>query len=206
MSRATRETSTFMRRAIPRHLTAVLAVVVTAVLALTVDAASRPAAAPAAPAPAQVATTLAPSAPAPTAEAPGSTPASTPVTDAAVGGNSSTTTVGDSTADRRIRRIVLILCGLALVVLITTVMFWRATQPVPKSLERLRSFGTRSERRRAASAAAGLPPPEAVGPEPASDLSDHEAPVLSDPLVASQAVGLVEAPPSRPGASLPADG
>jgi len=201
MSRVTRETSTLMRRAIPRHLAAVTVVVVTVLVALIVDVAARPVAAPAASAPAQAVTTVAPAAPPATAEAPAEAPASTPVTD-----DATTSTVGDSAADRRIRRIVLILCGLAVVVLITTVMFWRATQPVPRSLERLRGFGVRSERRRAASAAQDPPSSDAPSPEPTSIVGDQGAPVLSDPLVASQTLGLVEAPPSRPGASLPADG
>jgi hypothetical protein len=66
----------------------------------------------------------------------------------------STTVVGDPVADRRIRRIVIALCAVAAGVLIVTVLFWRATRPVPRALQGLQALGSRSGRRRAAAAVA----------------------------------------------------
>jgi hypothetical protein len=74
----------------------------------------------------------------------------------------STTVVGDPVADRRIRRIVIGLCAVAALVLIVTVLFWRATRPVPRALRGLQTLGSRSGRRRAAAAAASSD--EAVSP------------------------------------------
>ena len=64
----------------------------------------------------------------------------------------SSTVVGDPVADRRIRRIVIGLCAVALAVLIVTVLFWRATRPVPRALRGLQELGSRSGRRRVAAA------------------------------------------------------
>jgi hypothetical protein len=74
----------------------------------------------------------------------------------------STTVVGDPVADRRIRRIVIGLCAVAALVLIVTVLFWRATRPVPRALRGLQTLGSRSGRRRAVAAAAS--PDEAASP------------------------------------------
>ena len=70
-----------------------------------------------------------------TAPAPAGTAAVTEATTASA--------VGDPVADRRIRRIVLVLCALALIVLLVTVAFWRATRPVPRALRRLQVLGSR---------------------------------------------------------------
>ena len=72
--------------------------------------------------------------------------------------------VGDPAADRRIRNIVLALGALALIVLITTIIFWRKTKPVPAALDGLRRLGTRSGRQAAlAVEAAGVAPPSVAG-------------------------------------------
>jgi len=72
--------------------------------------------------------------------------------------------VGDPVADRRIRNIVLALGALALIVLITTIVFWRKTKPVPAALDGLRSLGSRSGRQAAlAVEAAGVAPPSVAG-------------------------------------------
>jgi hypothetical protein len=75
----------------------------------------------------------------------------------------STTVVGDPVADRRIRRIVIGLCAVAALVLIVTVLFWRATRPVPRALQGLQALGSRSGRRRAVAASAASSD-EAVSP------------------------------------------
>ena len=74
------------------------------------------------------------------------------------------TTVGDPTADRRIRRIVLVLCAVAAVVLLVTIMFWRATRPVPKVLEGLQQLGSRSGRRQTTAARPAVDAEAVVGP------------------------------------------
>ena len=72
--------------------------------------------------------------------------------------------VGDPVADRRIRNIVLALGALALIVLITTIVFWRRTKPVPVALDGLRRLGSRSGRQAAlAVEAAGVAPPSVAG-------------------------------------------
>ncbi len=102
--------------------------------------------------PAQVETTVPVAASAATAPSPPSTAAAEPVdADAdADADDGSTTVVGDPVADRRIRRIVIGLCAVAAAVLIVTVLFWRATRPVPPALRGLQELGSRSGRRRAA--------------------------------------------------------
>jgi hypothetical protein len=79
----------------------------------------------------------------------------------------STTVVGDPVADRRIRRIVIGLCAVAALVLIVTVLFWRATRPVPRALQGLQALGSRSGRRRAAAASAASSEPAAPPVAPA---------------------------------------
>ena len=108
-----------------------------------------------------------------TVPAPGAAPATTvltaaPPVETAVA--TATTTVpasdqvGDPTADRRIRTIVLALGALALVVLLTTIVFWRKTKPVPAALDGLRRLGSRSGRQAAqAVEAAGVAPPSVAG-------------------------------------------
>jgi hypothetical protein len=81
--------------------------------------------------------------------------------------DASTTVVGDPVADRRIRRIVIALCSLAALVLIVTVLFWRATRPVPRALQGLQALGSRSGRRRAAASAGAVSEPAAPPVEPA---------------------------------------
>ena len=76
------------------------------------------------------------------------------------------TVVGDPEADRRIRRIVIGLCAVAAAVLIVTVLFWRATRPVPPALRGLQELGSRSGRRRAAASDA-VPQPAAPPVAPA---------------------------------------
>jgi hypothetical protein len=72
--------------------------------------------------------------------------------------------VGDPAADRRIRNVILALGALALIVLITTIIFWRKTKPVPAPLDGLRRLGSRSGRRAArAVEAAGVAPPSVAG-------------------------------------------
>ena len=82
-------------------------------------------------------------------------PVSTPAPDQVDAGDDASTVVGDPAADRRIRRIVIGLCAVALAVLIVTVLFWRATRPVPRALRGLQELGSRSGRRRLAAAAIG---------------------------------------------------
>jgi len=126
----------------------------------------RTTAAAAASRPAQAATTVpgagtvaattvpAPAAPVETAVPGSPTTAPAPVSDQ----------VGDPVADRRIRNIVLALGALALIVLITTIVFWRKTKPVPAALDGLRRLGSRSGRQAAlAVEAAGLAPPSVAG-------------------------------------------
>jgi hypothetical protein len=57
------------------------------------------------------------------------------------------TKIGDPASDRRIRRIVIALLALAAVVLVITIIFWRATRPVPKTFGRLDMMGTRAWRK-----------------------------------------------------------
>ena len=89
-------------------------------------------------------------------------PASTPAPDQVDAGDDASTVVGDPAADRRIRRIVIGLCAVALAVLIVTVLFWRATRPVPRALRGLQELGSRSGRRRRLAAAASEAAPEPV--------------------------------------------
>ncbi len=82
-------------------------------------------------------------------------------------GDESSTVVGDPVADRRIRRIVIALCAVALAVLVVTVLFWRATRPVPRVLRGLQELGSRSGRRRVAAATNDAPEPVAAPVSPA---------------------------------------
>jgi hypothetical protein len=94
------------------------------------------------------------------------TPSSTTVTVAAEveTDTDGSTVVGDPVADRRIRRIVIGLCALAVAVLAVTVLFWRATRPVPRALRGLQALGTRSGRRQAAAARSSVDGPESPPP------------------------------------------
>ena len=94
-------------------------------------------------------------------------PASTPAPDQVDVGDDASTVVGDPAADRRIRRIVIGLCAVALAVLIVTVLFWRATRPVPRALRGLQELGSRSGRRRLAAASEAAPEPVAAPVSPA---------------------------------------
>ncbi len=94
-------------------------------------------------------------------------PASTPAPDQVDAGDDASTVVGDPAADRRIRRIVIGLCAVALAVLIVTVLFWRATRPVPRALRGLQELGSRSGRRRLAAASEAAPEPVAAPVSPA---------------------------------------
>jgi hypothetical protein len=125
---------------------------------VTVMLAVCPAGAAVASSPTQVETTV--PAPATAATVPSAAPTSvTQQVDAdAQSDDGSTTVVGDPAADRRIRRIVIALCALAVLVLIVTVLFWRATRPVPRALQGLQALGSRSGRRRAASPGAASEP------------------------------------------------
>jgi len=123
--------------------------------------------------------TVAAVAPAPPAQVATTTPASTasvavPTTaavPAAAATSSSGSTASDPGAVRRIRRIVITLVCLAGAVFVITVLFWRATRPVPKPLQRLDTMASRAWRKADASERAdmlGRPPPldRIVAPEP----------------------------------------
>jgi hypothetical protein len=149
---------------------------------MTVILAVCPASVGAASSPAQVETTVA--AVATTATVPGASPSTVTeqVNADAQSDDASTTVVGDPVADRRIRRIVIALCALAALVLIVTVLFWRATRPVPRALQGLQALGSRSGRRQAAASAA-------------AEASEPAAPPVAPALV-----------PATSTASLPDDG
>jgi hypothetical protein len=84
-------------------------------------------------------------------------PATTPVDDTSAGD----VRIGDPEADRTIRRIVLALFGLAGLLLLVTIVFWRVTRPVPVPLRRLATMGSRSWRK-----AGDLKRGELLGPAP----------------------------------------
>jgi hypothetical protein len=134
---------------------------------MTVILAVCPAGAAVASNPTQVETTV--PAPATAATVPSAAPTSVTqqVDSDAQSDDGSTTVVGDPAADRRIPRIVIALCALAALVLIVTVLFWRATRPVPRALEGLQALGSRSGRRRAAASASAVSEPAAPPVEPA---------------------------------------
>ena len=154
--------------------------------------------------PSQAATTVVSTAVVPvasTAPAPAGTAAVTEATTASA--------VGDPEADRRINRIVLVLCALALIVLLVTVAFWRATRPVPRALRRLQVLGSRAGRRKAAASepvvltALDVAAPSLPGEGPALDgaaAATEDGPVSVPDVVAAAP------PPPGPGASLADDG
>jgi hypothetical protein len=147
--------------------------------------------------------------------------------------STSASVIGDPDADRTIRRIVFTLLGLAAAVLLVTIMFWRATRPVPVPLNRLSIMQSRAWRKadaaqrasmlgRTRSTSAGdagggvdasyepvVAAPVVAGVEPSPDgvAASQDAPAEEpspDGVAASQ-----DAPaenPSGPSASLLADG
>jgi hypothetical protein len=126
-----------------------------------------PAGAGVASSPAQVETTVPTAASAATVPGAAPTTATQQVDADAQSDDASTAVVGDPVADRRIRRIVIALCAVAALVLIVTVLFWRATRPVPRALQGLQALGSRSGRRRAAASAAAVSEPVAPPVAPA---------------------------------------
>jgi hypothetical protein len=123
-----------------------------------------------------------------------------PVTTTADDSSSSGASIGDPEADRTIRRIVLALIGLAALLLLVTIVFWRATRPVPIPLRRLSTMGTRSWRKADELKRAELLGPAPVRAEPAPGV--EVAPVV----VAAAEPAELDSVPAAVAATVDGDG
>ena len=109
--------------------------------------------------------------------------------------------IGDPEADRTIRRIVWTLLGLAGLVLLVTIVFWRATRPVPVPLRRLSTMGTRSWRKADSVARADM-----LGPLPASARPAVVEPLRADAVAVGSGPVVFAAEPAVAAASALVEG
>jgi hypothetical protein len=112
--------------------------------------------------------------------------------------STSASVIGDPDADRTIRRIVFTLLGLAAAVLLVTILFWRATRPVPVPLNRLSIMQSRAWRKADAAQRASM-----LGPTRSTTAGDAGGVVdaSSEPVVAAPVVADVEPSPDGVAAS-----